>query len=200
MTLTRDDEHRYFLGRLELPGVTTVLETLGLRDKYPHSNAPREGTAVHLATALHDQGELERVGPALEPYLDEYKRFLAMYHPEFLRIEQMLYHPVLMYACQIDREAIITGKRFVIYLKLSDYKVARCTDLQTMAYAVLVSNRPEDALSITRAAVRLSSKGKDPHVTIFEDNETSLRAWLGAVDLYRWVIKSGITVTRTIAA
>src|SRR4051794_4738377 len=79
--LERTDDHRYLLGDRELPGVTSILQDVGLADfSAPwFSDAVKErGQLVHEAIAIDIEGDLddETLDPVLVPYVSAWRQFL----------------------------------------------------------------------------------------------------------------------------
>ena len=130
-----ETRHRYTLNGLPLPSVTRVLAPL---DEYADlsqgvlAKARKRGTAVHLATEIHDGdqllvtsdyfGTLEQVRTVtvtadLRPYVMAWQRFLADSSFEVLHIEYRTYSSRYRYAGTIDRLGLLNGKRAVLDIK-----------------------------------------------------------------------------------
>ena len=96
--------HRYFIDEIEVPSNTTILKDLGLINGTYHNDYARDlGSNVHLATQLHDEGDLGEIDPSIEPYLTAYKKFLAEsdFIPEL--IEVPMANHIHHYGTTIDR-------------------------------------------------------------------------------------------------
>lgn len=98
--------HRYSRNGVTLPGVTGVLEAVGISDasKYTPGSDER-GKAVHLATQYLDESDLDEtsLAPELSGYLRAYRRFLSDTGWKWIAIEKRLGHLTLGYAGTIDR-------------------------------------------------------------------------------------------------
>ena len=137
----RDDDHRYWLGQAELPGVTRVLEQArvidytGVAHQVLHEKALL-GKAVHDATWFWDEQTLDpaSVNDELQGYLDGWMRFRAEsgFHP--VKQELPVYSERHGYAGTLDRLGYLPGK----VQTLVDLKVVRtlqpATGPQTAAY------------------------------------------------------------------
>ena len=102
--------------------VTDVLREAGLVDVSHFTQEARDrGTAVHLATELHDRGELDETKPwgdeKAHGRLAAYKRFLRECNVKILAIEVEVLHPVLFYVGHLDRLVEINGLRGIMDIK-----------------------------------------------------------------------------------
>ena len=117
--------------------VTEVLRDAGLVDAQWFTDYARErGSALHQATALHDEGDLaiETVDPVVLPRFNQYLRFLAEVSPEILAIEAEVTHPIYGYVGHIDRRVIIGGQEGILDIK-GPYP-APATQIQLAGYAL----------------------------------------------------------------
>lgn len=114
-------EHRYILdGEREIPSVTTILKEQGLiDDRWFTDDARLRGDYVHLACRMLDDDELaeESLDPGILPYVEAYRKFLALTSPEWTYIEHRVFDPVLGYAGTLDRAGLISGEKTVLDLK-----------------------------------------------------------------------------------
>lgn len=132
------EQHRYFVGERELPGVTTVLRMLDRFERVPPAvlEAAREfGQHVHLACELDNQGVLDEdsLDAPLVPYLQAWRRFRSESGFIVLGSEQRVVHRTLSYAGTLD----VIGT-FHDYLSVLDIKsgiLPRTVGYQTAAYA-----------------------------------------------------------------
>lgn len=129
-------EHRYLLdGDRELPSVTAILKDAGLVDDDWFTEASRmRGEYVHLACRMLDDDELaeESIDPAIQPYLDAYRKFLNVAKPEWIYVEHRVFDPVLGYAGTLDRAGAVYGDKYLIDLKSGGMPPS--TGPQTAAY------------------------------------------------------------------
>ncbi len=102
--------------------VTDILRKAGHVDASHFTPEARDrGTAVHLATQLHDEGALDtdyEWGDAkAQARFQAYERFLREMNVEILGIEIEVVHPVLDYIGHLDRLVAINGLRGVLDIK-----------------------------------------------------------------------------------
>lgn len=110
--LTEGEGHTYWLhGLQQVPGVTSLLETIGLKEAYdesiPNIAFYRElGTQFHRAAAFLIEGQEVDEGslhPDLKPRLDCFREFLAKESPSFVETETVVLgsYPIV-FAGRID--------------------------------------------------------------------------------------------------
>jgi hypothetical protein len=158
------EEHRYFLGRRELPSVTTILDVAFPWEGPADDFYRNRGTAVHLACELDDLGDLDEatLDPTLRPYLEAWRAFRKRtgFVPDPDGIERRLYHPGkgIEYAGTIDRIGLLpSGRRIIIDIKTgSRYPWHR---LQLAAYVNLVSYQDSNPGDYQRGSVTLDRDG-----------------------------------------
>ncbi|WP_434033677.1 PD-(D/E)XK nuclease family protein [Cupriavidus sp. a3] len=114
--------HTYTVDGERIPSVTQILAPLNdLSFIKPDVLAYKRqlGTAVHKATELYDQGELDEstVPEVVQPYLDAWIRLRTELPFEILGMEERVYHPSHRYAGTYDRLVLLDGKRCVWDLK-----------------------------------------------------------------------------------
>lgn len=105
-----DATHVYTLDGRRLESVTEILEGAGLVDygflpPKVRTMALERGSAVHLATAFDDEGDLDEdsLDPAILPYLAGWRKFRSDEGAVFEQIEHRSYHPQFLYAGTKDR-------------------------------------------------------------------------------------------------
>lgn len=79
--------------------------------------ASARGTDVHTAAEQYALGQAPDVDPAIEPYVEQYRRFLSDFAPEFLMAEAPVYNLTYRYAGTLDGIAVIDGKAVVLDVK-----------------------------------------------------------------------------------
>jgi hypothetical protein len=79
--------------------------------------AAARGTEVHKAAEKYALGMLPEIDPAVEPYVEQYRRFLSDFKPEFLMAEAPIYNLTMHYAGTLDGVAVIDGKTVVVDIK-----------------------------------------------------------------------------------
>lgn len=111
MTLILTEDHRYFDNDIEFPGVTTVIREAGLMGSWQPQDLEwyfQRGTAIHEATALYDQGILDKstIDPRIQGYLDAWKKFRTDTGHGSAFIEKSLCHPLYKYCGTLDRDEL----------------------------------------------------------------------------------------------
>ena len=119
----------------DLIHVTQVLRDAGLVDTTWFNDYMRDrGTALHRATQLHDEGDLnpDSVDPAIKESLAGYLKFLKEVEPVILAVEEKVEKPKI-YQGRLDRRLKINGREGVLDIKGVDMTATR---LQVAAYAM----------------------------------------------------------------
>lgn len=132
-------EHTYEVCGKRLPSVTQVLGILNDFDRVPPAvlEAAREfGANLHATINLYNRDELDEssVDPALLPYFNGWKAFLAESGAVVVASEQPVFHGTLGYAGTPDVILQWRGKYVVPDIK-STHVVPRTVGAQTAAYA-----------------------------------------------------------------
>lgn len=83
--------------------------------------AAARGTEVHAAAEQLALGAIPEVPPHLEPYVEQYRKFLEDFEPEFLMAEAPVYNVSAGYAGTLDAVATIQGKTVVCDIKTTPY-------------------------------------------------------------------------------
>lgn len=188
----RSDDHTYWSDGEQLPGVTTVIETVcqsfaNVPEQYLIP-AQERGTAVHRATELDDLEMLDEdtLDADLHPYLSAWRSFKGDVGFEPERIESVVAHPVLRYAGTLDRTGRMTWRkaRRLVLLDIKTGPPVRGTALQLAAYhAALLKMYGQDIK--TRISVHLSSNGS---YRIKEyTNPSDMRVFTAMLTAYRWM-------------
>ena len=132
-------DHSYTVNGRPAVGVTkalSVIEHWSFIDPDVLQRAADFGRAVHEACEFYDLGDLDEdsLDPALAPYLDGYKQFLAAKKPVWEHIEQRVASAALCCAGTLDRMGLIGKTRWLIDLK-STAATPITVGPQTAAYA-----------------------------------------------------------------
>lgn len=155
------EKHVYRLGgsggRI-LPSVTGIIRPLmdfSMVDPTKLEYRRQLGTAVHLATELHDEGNLneDTLDPAIIPYLDAWKKFKLEMNVNILASEESIFHSTLLYAGRLDNRATVGGWPYVIDKKCTA-TLSPVTGIQLAGYLGAVG-----AKNTRRAAVQLKENG-----------------------------------------
>jgi hypothetical protein len=185
-----DEElHKYSMSGRPVPGVTEVLESVGISDfSFVDADtleyAKQLGTAVHSACEMHDNGTLdpESVDPVVFPYLLGWVRFENDYEAEVIENELRVYDPIFCYAGTLDR-IIRIGKNddgIRILLDIKSGEKTRAAPPQTAAY-LRASQYPTAGME--RWCIHLDEKGGYQRV-IHRDYEKDISVFLGALSVY----------------
>tara|TARA_R110000824_G_scaffold118263_1_gene270504 strand:- start:37 stop:612 length:576 start_codon:yes stop_codon:yes gene_type:complete len=132
-----EEEHKYTYRGRTVPGVTSVLEGVGISD---FSMVPKDilqdamdlGTSVHLTCEYYDKEILDVIPEVAEPYLKQWMAFCDLYNPEWVDIESKVFCDRFFYAGTLDRVALMNGELWIIDIKTGGKSKAH--RLQTSAY------------------------------------------------------------------
>lgn len=183
--LTFDDAtHTYRVGQMVLPSVTQVLAEAGLWTPVAAAfgadmeYARQLGTAVHEATQMDDEGDLdeETVAADVLPYLDAWRKFRTDMQPEVLAVEKRVWHPQYRYAGTIDRILKVNDYPTVVDIKTGAPHPA--TAVQTAAYRECL------ATPHRRASVHLTKEGT--YKIEFYPSRTDFGVFLAALTVANW--------------
>ena len=139
--------HIYTLDGAPLVSVTQVLELAGLvnYDMIPPATrnmALARGSAVHLATAFDDEGDLddEALDPVLLPYVEGWRKFRrdTGFVPD--QVEHRGFHPQHLYAGTKDRRGTFPGKSSRYDLDIKCGKAEPWVWIQLAAYQAMEPN------------------------------------------------------------
>lgn len=118
--LRLDDNHRYWLGTKNIPGVNEVLQGVGIIDPswYEPEHAYR-GQYVHAATHYIDEGDydMDSCLPEFRGYLDAWLRAKRETGMDIIDIEQMRWHRTYQFAGRRDRKINWVGREWIADIK-----------------------------------------------------------------------------------
>lgn len=193
--------HKYSMGSRPVPGVTDVLESVGITDfEFVNADvleyAKQLGTAVHSACEMYDNGILEpdSVDLVVFPYLEGWLKFKSDYGIEgggVLENELIVYDPIYCYAGKLDKIAKI-GEKMVL-LDIKSGEKTRAAPIQTSAY--LRAHQDHSLLEtventhrvmppdIERWCIYLDEEGGYQRV-IHRDYEKDISIFLSALSVY----------------
>lgn len=185
------ETHRYYVGGVEVPNVTRILEPIGERyDFVPFDVMERKriiGDLTHKATALYDAGLLDNdsVDDTIAPYVDAWKKFVADAGFVPLAIEDRVYHNQYRYAGTLDRVGYLNldveGPLYLIDIKCRD-SMPPDAGPQTAAYAAAWCY-PE-MLITERRIVLLRGTGEYRCITPPETYNHDLGVFLACLNVY----------------
>lgn len=157
--------HEYRIGSRVLPSVTQILGLLQDFSGVPSDVLERArefGSHVHAAVDLDNRGELDEdsLDPALRPYLEAWRKFLADTGAVVAASELRLADPVLGYAGTLDTLLVIRSRHVLVDVKTG--VVPRIVGPQLAAYDHLLraNGRP---LPTRRLCVQLCADGYRVH-------------------------------------
>lgn len=108
-------EHIYMVDGKNVPSVTEVLAPLhrgyGKINASILEYAANRGKAVHSALEVYDLGGELEATPETAPYIQAYLEWEQVYRPQWLGVEQIVYHPEYGYIGTLDRAGILNGER-----------------------------------------------------------------------------------------
>ncbi len=184
-----ESEHVYTYDGEVIPSVTQVINPL-----YDLSNIPKDileykstlGTAVHLATELFDNNDLDEssLSPALIPYVNAWIKFITDTDVEILSIENRVFHPLYKYAGTLDRGVILNNKRAIIDIKCVA-QLGPHVGVQLAGYLEAKNKELTKAKHYThRYAVQLKPDGTyrlEPYT-----NKSDFSVFVGCLNLMKW--------------
>ena len=103
------ETHTYCIDGVIVPSVTQILAEAGLiDDRWYTEESQLRGRTVHIITALHDRGELDKsaVSPDYVGYLLAWQRFRTDTQCEILSIEERVCNSAYRYAGTTDRRLL----------------------------------------------------------------------------------------------
>lgn len=188
--------HAYTLGERRLPSVTQILADVGVADfSKPHftEDVAERGRLIHLAIALDNEGDLddETLDPALQPYIDGWRRFLAESGARVEHWERPVCDPELGFAGTLDGVIVLpsTGvpRKTVLDVKRALYPSA---GPQVAAYTRCARALYEGPVLFNRAALVLPGDGSYRlHMLVDATDEYT---FLAALRLYHWRRQHGV--------
>lgn len=119
----------------EIPSVSSILQAAALTDlRWVNQYALDRGTAIHDAILYHHEGTLDEdsLDPVVKPYLEQFKKFLAISGAKILASEQIVYDPIRNYAGKYDLLLKMNGSTWLIDVKTNTKPKA--VEVQLAAY------------------------------------------------------------------
>lgn len=179
--LILDGGHRYWLDGRRIPGVTEILDGLGLVDtRWFTEESRRRGSAVHAAVHYHLEGDLawSTVDERIKGYVESAIAFLDVVAFKPTHVETRVLHvgpPTFAGTLDLAGEMYGTDS-------LADWKsgaIVPVTGMQTAGYDVALGGKKRRR----RLGVQLRENGKLPRITELDDRRDYARM-LNAADLY----------------
>lgn len=160
--------HRYTVDGLPVSGVTSVINMIASWEGIAPEvlkKASERGTAVHLATELEDENDLDwdTLDPVLVPYVQAWQKFKSEAGVVITSSEQIVYSARHRYAGKYDRTCYLTGlhdEHCLIDIKTTAV-LAPYNGIQTAAYEAAIDYRRTGLPRVKRRyAVQLKPDGK----------------------------------------
>jgi len=173
------ERHEYKLDGVILPSVTQVIKSAGLvDDTFFDEYSCRRGTAVHLATALYDEGTLDEstVADEIKGYLAGWVKFLKESKFEIRDIEFRQSSKTYQYAGTIDRVGLLNGLASILDIKTGALNPA--VGVQLAAYKHLSAGDDKTY------AVQLKANGT--YALKKYDDPADWTAFTACLNLYKW--------------
>lgn len=178
------EKHEYRLNGVIVPSVTQII---GFLDDYSGiskdtmEHAAQRGNAVHLATALYDQDNLDEqsIDSVIRPYLDGWIKFKKESGFIPTTIEQRVFCAKYLYAGTLDRLGLISAAQWVLDIKTTS-KLMPSSGPQTWGYANCIDSKSP----VRRGVVLLKSDGS----YLFDEkkDQSDKTVFMSALNLYNW--------------
>ena len=192
MTVTLDQETHIYKtddGR-EMPSVSRILESTGVRDVYRGDPIYGvRGKWIHRATELVDAGDLdweqaERDQPEWVPYVRAYELFLKENTVEIVATEEIVWSETWWYAGTCDRRCLLNG----IPCRL-DLKSGQPSRSHVVQIALYDATNPENRHDLRPVYLRKDGSYRAPPVPMI-DQEEARRVGLWAAGITRWRLRA----------
>lgn len=173
-----------------VPNVTGILKDVGLIDgKWFTDFARDRGTAVHMATAMHDEGTLDSatVDPRIEGYVAAWVLFRKESGFVPTLVEAVVANQTPRYAGTLDRAGLMggdAGKSCILDIKTG--AIPAWAALQTAAYQRC---RPNFR---ARYGIELRENGTY-RLERFTNDNVDWMVFCGALALVNWKKNNGVT-------
>jgi len=182
-----EKDHIYKLDGRIIPGVTTVLEDVGLVDfegipLHVLESAANFGDAVHKASHYQDRGELDEdsINDEIRSYLVGWQKFITDFQAQIIESEFRVYSEKWRYAGTMDRLLVIKDRLVIPDIKTGTKQ--RGHACQTAAYSLAYREMTGDRI-IDRMTVYLSENNYKPD---FHKDKTDETVFLSALAVYNY--------------
>jgi hypothetical protein len=189
-----ESPHEYRVGGVVVPHVTGVLAPLEDYLGVPQSAleyASERGRAVHLATQLFDEDDLDEasVDPVIAPYLAAYRQFTADAAPVWEGIEERVYHEQYGYCGTLDRRGVLRAIKgspdSLVDIKCVA-QLSPATGVQTAAYDAAA---PKTRKKRQRYALQLKPNGQ--YLLKRYDEPSDWAVFTSLLNVHQWARRHG---------
>lgn len=111
------DSRRTLNAMLEDEGRDAAVDWLKRRRWTQSMSAAARGTLVHTAAEWHALGEPGDVDVAVLPFVEQFRAWVDLHHPQFLMTEAPVYNPTVRYAGTLDGIMLLHGRRLLYDIK-----------------------------------------------------------------------------------
>lgn len=176
--------HRYFKGKKRIPGVSEILQKVGLTKDYSKIDPfyRDRGVATHLAIRYYLEGRLDlaTLDPAIQPQFEAFLWFWKDHSKErILAIEKPLCDSSEAFAGTID---------LITEIAIYDWKCTKAhdkaADLQGQGYKTLARENCLGARELPFIVVELHDDGASTEFNY----GTACQQWSSVLNLYQWRI------------
>ena len=186
-----EESHKYYLNGVQLPGVTSILKSVGLVD---YSGIPIQvieqasdrGKRVHKITEFYDAGTLDEssIPDELGGYAGAWVDYMEASQAVICEIELRVKSKKLRFAGTLDRVALIDDRLAIVDIKTTSQSHpghAVQTMAYSMAYSEMSGNKIQDRYCVylrsdgTYTVVKHSSPAND---------RLDKSIWLSALAVY----------------
>lgn len=172
------EEHSYWLGETRIPGVSEILQDLGVIDTrfYKPEHAQR-GRAIHAAIAEWEREK--QVNADYPEYVAAWINFCEAESFEPKTIEIPIYHQVFMYGGTPDSIGMVRDGTIVVDIKTGQPE--RWHELQLVAYGDMVGVDLKGSPGLMCVYLK-----KDGSYKVKTHSYKEKDAWIGMLRAYRW--------------
>ena len=184
MKISLSEDHKYTVDGVRKPSVTEILEAIGFIDKQWYTEYGRDrGSHFHLARHYYDENDLDTdtLDPAIEPYLEGYKKFRRDNEVIIVESEVEHYNETWGFCGKPDADIILNGHPTVVDFKTG--KLMAWTALQLVLYSLFYDTPRK------RLGVQINANGTYK-LFPFTDRR-DMNTALSAVHCYKWQLNHG---------
>lgn len=185
MKITLNDDHEYFVDGVRKPGVSEILEDVGLIDKtWYNDHACLRGTYVHKAVEIYHTSILDfsSLDDEIKPYFRAYVQFVQKTRFKPLLVERMYHEPTYDYCGTPDLVGYVNGELTVIDIKTGG--VSNWAPIQLAGYQKLIGKRVEGKAIPHRMILNLTTDEKWKPVICKDRHDNDI--FMAALTIYNF--------------